>query len=98
MVAFFQLKACRLPERPEGLTKTKNGELALSGQAIYSFSDGEVSQKLTKKGRCLLSHFGQRLGPKWQRRHVDFHLGRRRFYSKPFYYSLHEAQLLQHLQ
>ena len=84
-------------ERQKGLTedKKKMADLALilvKDQALLFFDVStlmlEVSQKLTKKILVLSGKEG-----------VDFHLLGGRFYSKNrFYYSLHEAQLLQHLQ
>ena len=58
----------------------------------------EVSQKLTKKV-TIYSHSLDNALVLSGKEGVDFHLLGGRFYSKNrFYYSLHEAQLLQHLQ
>ena len=58
----------------------------------------EVSQKLTKKV-TIYSHSLDNALVLSGKEGVDFQLLGGRFYSKNrFYYSLHEAQLLQHLQ
>ncbi len=58
----------------------------------------EVSQKLTKSV-TVYSHSLDNALVLSGKEGIDFHLLGGRFYSKNrFYYSLHEAQLLQHLQ
>ena len=94
-------------ERQKGLTedKKKMADLALSlvkDQSLLFFDVStlmlEVSQKLTKKV-TIYSHSLDNALVLSGKEGVDFHLLGGRFYSKNrFYYSLHEAQLLQHLQ
>ena len=94
-------------ERQKGLTedKKKMADLALSlvkDQALLFFDVStlmlEVSQKLTKSV-TVYSHSLDNALVLSGKEGIDFHLLGGRFYSKNrFYYSLHEAQLLQHLQ
>ena len=94
-------------ERQEELTedKKKLADLALSlvkDQSLLFFDVStlmlEVSQKLTKSV-TVYSHSLDTALVLSGKEGIDFHLLGGRFYSKNrFYYSLHEAQLLQHLQ
>ena len=92
-------------ERQKGLTedKKKMAELALSlvkDQSLLFFSTLmlEVSQKLAKSV-SVYSHSLDNALVLSGKEGINFHLLGGRFYSKNrFYYSLHEAQLLQHLR
>ena len=85
--------------------KKKMADLALSlvkEQSLLFFDVStlmlEVSQKLTKSV-TVYSHSLDNALVLSGKEGIDFHLLGGRFYSKNrFYYSLHEAQLLQHLQ
>ena len=94
-------------ERQKGLTedKKKMADLAISlvkDQSLLFFDVStlmlEVSQKLTKSV-TVYSHSLDNALVLSGKEGIDFHLLGGRFYSKNrFYYSLHEAQLLQHLR
>ena len=93
-------------ERQKGLTedKKKMADLALSlvkDQSLLFFDVStllEVSQKLDKSV-TVYSHSLDNALVLSGKEGVDFHLLGGKFYSKNrFYYSLHEAQFLQHLQ
>ena len=94
-------------ERQKGLTedKKKMADLALSfvkDQSLLFFDVStlmlEVSQKLTKSV-TVYSHSLDNALVLSGKAGIDFHpLGGRIYSKKRFYYSLHETQLLQHLQ
>jgi len=94
-------------ERQKGLTedKKKMADLALSfikEQSLLFFDVStlmlEVSQKLTKNV-TVYSHSLDNALVLSGKEGIDFHLLGGKFYTKNrFYYSIHEAQILQHLQ
>ena len=94
-------------ERQKGLTedKKKMADLALSfikEQSLLFFDVStlmlEVSQKLTKNV-TVYSHSLDNALVLSAKEGIDFHLLGGKFYTKNrFYYSIHEAQILQHLQ